>query len=364
MKFCAVLGKYPKDVPGGAEYQSYQICKELSNRGYETHYVAHRSETESFEVDEGINLHRLNRNTSSNLRSKKHYLDDIDADVYYFRNKKDITLAALCSRYLTARVLYNIAHDYQCDSLLSLPKKRSLDVNGVISGVRLTYQKLLYGFPDEVLAQTQGQKNRLRTNRGIDAHYVGNGHPVPEPPFDKQSPPVVLWLASLKRWKQPEQFIDLAEQCSELECQFWIVGRPANKELFSEVSDRIETLDNIEYKGGCTVEESNEYISKASVFVNTSKVGMEGFPNTFVQAWLRETPVISLHKDVDRILADNVGGVLAGSKNELSRFTQKMIKDEGYRRTLAERSRTKAEESYSINNVCDRLLDLVKNDKR
>jgi hypothetical protein len=58
-----------------------------------------------------------------------------------------------------------------------------------------------------------------------------------------------------------------------------------------------------------------EFIAKSRFLVNTSDV--EGFFNTFIQAWMRNTVVLSMNVDVDDTLKDQGLGYFAGNYDSL-----------------------------------------------
>jgi hypothetical protein len=352
MKFCAVLRRYPKDVPGGAEYQSYLICRELAERGHETHYVAHRSDSSDVTEDDGIVVHRLSESASGGVVRT---LEEIDPDVCYFRVANDLPLLWRCKRQLDAAFVYNVSRDVQCQPLFAEgPYAQSGSWLRRIASVGryATYRSLLR-VPDEIFAQTRRQQLLLERHRGLESTVVGNGHPVPDLDFEKESPPVVLWLSSLKSVKNPESFVQLAEDCSDLSCRFWMVGRPVDEQLREFVCRRAGELSNLSYRGGCDVEESNEYFRKAAIHVHTGE--SEGFPNTFIQSWLRKTPIVSLCTDPDSALTDNEIGEHCESRREMEATLRGFIDDSGRRVRAGERARSYGVDHHSIGRVVDRV---------
>lgn len=357
MKFCAVLGAHPSDTPGGAELQTQLIGSELARRGHEATYIAYDSETNRVSDCDGVTVHRLNpdgrRELVTQLRSKAR---DIDPDVSYFRNIGDVHLMGLFRLVTDSHITFNISHDAQCFSRFAgwPGKADETPLHTVYRRLNLGVRRSLLCIPDTVFLQTERQQRLLEENRGIDGVLTGNGHQVPEGEPEKRSPPVVLWLASIKKWKQPGAFIELAERCDDLDCEFWLVGRPSDRALAEVVGERASSLSNVEYLGGCTVEESDEYIGQASVFVNTSK--LEGFPNTFIQSWFRRTPVVSLHADPVGESDGSVTGYYGlEDRDELVARVRELIRNHEYRRTVGAQAYRYACENHDIRIVVDRI---------
>ena len=75
---------------------------------------------------------------------------------------------------------------------------------------------------------------------------------------------------------------------------WWVPPRrpPVRTGWQASLMRSIEATPNLEYLGQRTHAEVNELLARAHIFVNTST--HEGFPNTFIQAWLREVAVVSL----------------------------------------------------------------------
>lgn len=352
MRFCAILRNYPKDVPGGAEYQAYLIARELGKRGHEVHYVAHSSIETSTTQDDGITVHRM-----EGVRGRKviKQLKQIDPDTCYFRLATDLPLLARAKRQIDSTFVYNISRDIQCEPLFAGGPYRDSEsiARRVLNTGRYAVYRALLRVPDHVFAQNERQQQLLRDNHGIKSALVGNGHAVPEGEIDKESPPVVLWLSNLKSVKNPELFLEVADRCRDLPCQFWMVGRPIDDELHETVRRRATEQDNLEYHGGCGIVESNEYFAKASIYVHTGDT--EGFPNTFIQSWMHRTPVIALKTDPDAVLQRHEIGARCESLDKMVSQVSQLIAEPGRREFLGENARQYASEKHGIDAVVDRI---------
>jgi glycosyltransferase involved in cell wall biosynthesis len=111
----------------------------------------------------------------------------------------------------------------------------------------------------------------------------------------------------------------------------------------------IRSTSNLEYLGQKSHEQVNELLARAHIFVNTSV--HEGFPNTFIQAWMREVPVVSLHVDPDGVLARESVGIRAESEAQLAEAVRLLITAPGRRQECGKRAREYAMKFHSMRNA-------------
>jgi glycosyltransferase involved in cell wall biosynthesis len=71
--------------------------------------------------------------------------------------------------------------------------------------------------------------------------------------------------------------------------------------------------------------ETNALYGRARVFVNTSD--LEGFPNTYVQAWSSGTPVVAFF-DPDGIIARHGLGAAVTTREQMVEAVQRLARDE------------------------------------
>jgi glycosyltransferase involved in cell wall biosynthesis len=86
------------------------------------------------------------------------------------------------------------------------------------------------------------------------------------------------------------------------------------EDLYARVRDEAATCPNLEFKGSVPYHEVNAYYARARVFVNTSD--SEGFPNSYLQAWVRGTPLVAFF-DPDGVVAREGLGAAPRSMDEM-----------------------------------------------
>ena len=97
----------------------------------------------------------------------------------------------------------------------------------------------------------------------------------------------------------------------------------------------------------------------ASIFVNTSTGDYEGFPNTFSQAWMRKTPVVSLHTDPDGMIKRYQLGFHSGNFDQMVSDVRTLLTDDQLRQRMGENAYRYAVTEHNIANTVNGLEKLI-----
>jgi glycosyltransferase involved in cell wall biosynthesis len=207
---------------------------------------------------------------------------------------------------------------------------------------------------DIIIAQTHYQAILLKKYYGRTANAViPNGHDIPDLVKKSYKKIKVVWIANWKTSKRPEVFITMVKNNIWSEnIEFVMVGRVGRYgELVQEAKDL-----GIEVMGEISNIAVNELLQKSHLLVNTSI--HEGFSNTFIQAWMRCVPVVSLSVDPDGLLNDKGLGVCAGTHEKLSNEIRKFTDSPNSLKEMGEKAREYSIKNFSLNNFT-KLLSLI-----
>ena len=118
----------------------------------------------------------------------------------------------------------------------------------------------------------------------------------------------VLWVSNIQHLKRPDRILELAGKMPEVKIH--MVGGPLSGQeaLFRDIANKAATTRNVTFHGRLSYWDANDLYGRAKVLVNTSDV--EGFPNSYVQAWIRGVPVVTLI-DPDRVIEREGLGIAA-----------------------------------------------------
>jgi glycosyltransferase involved in cell wall biosynthesis len=356
---CFVNTAYIKKTIGGAEVQMYLLAKAFIANGWEVFYVS--ADVDKGSVDEGIHLIPLNKSLKYpfDYRHFCHVLNKVDADFYYQRGRKALTyyLSKYCKQY-NKKYVYATSMDIDTKRFKQVSKmsfKKPLScIKNIIPAIINDYNTLKgIKRANLVLAQTDEQKKEYKEKRGINSIVLKKIYPDSiSTMLEKSDPPTILWVANIKSWKQPELFIKLAEDLKETNCNFIMAGDLREKDYLPLIQSctnvRFSFLGRVEYL------ESNDLFRRASIFVNTS-LNYESEPNTYIESWLNQVPVVALNHDPDNVIKTKKLGFHSKSYDQLVFDVKKLIEDPELRQNIGKRAKQFASETYSQKNFNELL---------
>jgi glycosyltransferase involved in cell wall biosynthesis len=308
-RLCFVnLGAYPALVRGfeqqrigGEEVQHSLLATMFARAGHEVRLVTADHGQADGEVVNGVTVLRSFRAEAGwpvirfvhpRWTKLDAALRRADADVYYVSCAGALVgWVAWFARRHGRRMIFRVASDTDCDParlLVSHARDRWLYHRGLHRA-------------DAVLAQTDAQVELLRANHGIAASVAPMAIDLPDKQISMHERDIdVLWVANLRALKRPELFVQAAARLPRL--RFHLVGGPmaGETEVWQRVQAAAAEVPNLGLHGRVGYHETLALVSRARLFASTSLI--EGFPNTFLQAWARGVPTVS-YFDPDGIVA-------------------------------------------------------------
>jgi glycosyltransferase involved in cell wall biosynthesis len=306
----ALAPEYAHLGTGGAELQQTLVAKALVKRGVKVSMVVGdygQLDQASWSGVTTFKAYRLNSGIPGvrffypRWTKVWHALRRANADIYYVSCAGVLVWqVALFARLFRRKTVFRVASDSDCDPrALLVPTWRD----------RKLYRHSLPAI-NMVLAQTQRQRDLLMHNFKRESRIVA---PIAEPAarrltFHKRSIDV-LWVGNFRLLKRPELLLTLAARLHGL--RFHMAGGPLamDPKYFESMKRQAATLPNVEFHGAVLYHEVGELFERARVFVNTSEI--EGFPNTFLQAWGRGTPVVTFIDPGEIIAREGLGRAVA-----------------------------------------------------
>ncbi len=183
--------------------------------------------------------------------------------------------------------------------------------------------------------QHASQAENLLRQFGLKSERITSGHPRP---LERIAPRqlfanrTLIWIANLSPRKRPELFVELARRLASKGYRCQMIGSRDDSEYRNTLLKNVP--GNLEILGKLSPDEVNRRLSQASVLVNTSDTGGEGFPNTFVQAWLRGVPVVTLGINPDQLIeAKELGAVCSDLDEAVNQLEYLLNNEHSYIRT-------------------------------
>ena len=340
-----------KGYVGGAELQLVNLAKELANRGYTIYFVTSGGERNKSKKIDGVNILSAYSGKDDIGKGKKFLafwskLKEADSDLYIFKLAIPplVPLFGVIHRKKTVKIMASNNEALKKDEI----KGKWMNKFKNILNIKLS---------NIVVSQNDFQKEKLEENFGVDSVKISNSiKPIPTEDIEKGDD-YVLWVGTLRYVKQPELFLDLAEEFPDTKFVM-IGGKGESQELFEKIKIRSKKIDNLDFKGFVPYDQIYDYYKDAMFLVNTSK--LEGFPNTFLEAWMFEKPVVSLNFDPDEIICRYELGFHSKSFDKLRKCVKILINKRKIREKLGKQARSYVKKIHDIENICDDYEKLFK----
>jgi glycosyltransferase involved in cell wall biosynthesis len=296
---------------GGEEVQHTLLAKALTRMGHEVSMVVYDYGQDDGAKWDDVTTYKAYR-TSAGLPVVRFFhprwtsvwsaLRRADADVYYVSCAgMHVGLLAMFCRKYAKRLIFRVAHDRDCepDNLL----------------IQYWRDKRLYEYGlrncNTILVQSVRQQEAMRHNYGLESVIAEMPVDSPKEYVPYTARPIdVLWVNNIRQFKRPDLYLELARRMPDV--SFQMVGGPVSgfSDLYDEISHAASSIPNLTFCGRVPYHDVGPKYAHAKVFVNTSDT--EGFPNSFLQSWIRGTPVVSFF-DPDGLIAKiGLGNAVTG----------------------------------------------------
>lgn len=311
---------------GGAEVQQLLVARELQARGFPIRFITFDHGQEEGVEHGGIRVHRM-CSRAAGVRGLRFFhprwtslwraLSAAASDVYYQRGAGCETgQVALWCRLHRRPFVFAAASGTDCQpSLGDLKTLRE----------RFLYRRGL-GLAARVVCQTSEQVDLFRRHFGVQGRLIRSCAEDPlEPGAAERAPPSgrprLVWIGRFAQKKRFEWLLDLAERLPELD--FDVAGDTRRTGDYAvRLMARAHSLRNVVLHGWVPHPRIGELYRSAALLLCTSPV--EGYPNTYLEAWSRGIPVAGT-VDPDGVVKARRLGKVGGSLPELEEGIRALI---------------------------------------
>lgn len=345
--------EYGQHCNGGESVQQTLLGRALARRGHDVSMVVWdygqmdgaQWETirtfKAYRVDAGLPVLRFIHPRWTGLWSA---LTRANAELYYVSCASlEVGLVALFCRRFRKRFVFRTASDTDCDR----------------SRVRLRFarDRWLYAYglrrANAILVQSASQAQALARSYGLAGRVAGMLVEMPSSSTLARDIDV-LWVANIRRLKRPDRFLELADALPDLKMH--MAGGPVRgvEALFHDVSRAAAARTNVHFHGALSYWDANALYGRARVFVNTSEI--EGFPNSYLQAWIRGVPVVTMI-DPDGVIEREGLGVAVRSPAQMRGAIGRLLADPAAWQAASDRCRAFVAREHGEDRVVGTYLD-------
>lgn len=250
-------------------------------------------------------------------------------------------LAAFCARHRRGLV-FRCASDADCEPARLI--------------IRYRRDRWLYRYglrrAGVILVQSADQARSLTRNFGRAGRVAGM---LVEPaPPEVERDIDLLWVGNIRRIKRPDRLLTLAAQMPDTVIH--MVGGPVPEEtaLYDSVRSEAGRYPNLTFHGPLPYRDASALYARARLLANTSDV--EGFPNAYLQAWIRGVPAVSF-RDPDGVIGRQGLGAAVASPPQMQAAIRALLDDPEELAAAGARCRAYVARGYAEEQILAPYLD-------
>jgi glycosyltransferase involved in cell wall biosynthesis len=356
IKICFIAPKaYPLfdmsigSVFGGAEVDLYYLATELAkDEKFDVSFITADYGQQMKQRIENVRIIKsltFKENPFSGAIKIWRAMKLAEADIYMIKTiSAGMFLVALFCRVNRKFFLYRTAHQDECDGtyIKKHPCYARLYKWSLKTAVR-------------VFAQNKKDSSNLKRTTSVNSQTIPNGHRLRELSETKRTD--ILWVGRSAGFKRPHLFMDLAKNFPQ-EKFVMICQKATGDDNYEKLLAMAGNVENLKFIERIPFNQINEFFQSAKIFVNTSSG--EGFPNTFIQACIAGTAILSMNVNPDRFLDEyNCGLCSDGDWNKLTDALKLLLYENRYIE-LGKNARKYAQDNHDVTRIVTVYKQMLK----
>ncbi|MBA4318318.1 MAG: hypothetical protein C0412_07950 [Flavobacterium sp.] len=352
MKIVFLMNSFYELNTGGAEYQAYMIAKELATKKHDISFIFTQNKNDQCQNKNRFKLYPIQKTRFFKLHLLKliyffkayQHLKAVQPDIIYHRTFSSFLLLAHWYRFLhrNVKIILHISHDEDVQRLIIWFEK-----SRIVKSIDDFFRYIGLFFTKNIIVQSSYQQQLLLKNHNCKSVVIRNFCEVAEKKNINIKENIIVWIANVKPIKNPFEFIDLANDLKGNNYRFLMIGKPIGGKFRNQFYEALEN-SNVEYFGALTNKDVNSILCRSKILCCTSYG--EGFSNTFLQAWIRRVPVVSLYVDPDDLIKKCKLGLHSKSYDKLKNDITSLIENPSELESMADRVKNFAEIFFLIQN--------------
>jgi len=349
-----------KILHGGAELQMFLLAKHLSKFADNEiiFMVGNYGQPKSQKI-ENINVVR-----TVNIYLKKSFffkaITALKMLYLIIKHKPDVVITTTFNPtsfvFYIYKTLFKKKHIHRTASLIEV-NKQWINENAIMG--KLFEISLLNA--DVVITQNYEHKDLLETSHKLkNIHVLKNVIEIKNHKISFSQKKNLLWVSRYVEMKNPFMFLILAKQIPDY--NFIMICPNSQKDIqrWTQLKEEATKMKNVTFIDKVEHKYIQKYFDDALIFINTSDY--EGFPNTFLQAAIAETPIVSLVVNPDNFLNTyNCGYACENKFDILLTKTLFLLNNNELREKMGENCFSYVSQNHDINTVGDNWKQLINN---